>query len=292
MRSEQPHEKHYLPVLAICGYSGSGKTTLNLQLIDHFRAQGKLVAVVKHDVHGLSIDREGKDSDRFFKTGADVVMRGPEQTFMRSHKSGSLELMSVIRKIAPYYDLILLEGHKSTPHFDKIWLHDEAHNPAPPEADRVKLSLSRQADRFTDVLQYITPWLEQCHSRMPINLGIINNPGTTGSNLNALDTSEFQNVCVFGSATAEIYARGWSIIPGNNGNAKLGQQIATAFRMNPLVPWVFVENDAFIDFRVFPFGEGLQTVESFNDLVNLHQEFKKTRSESNKDELTNQSGDH
>ena len=56
-----------LPVLGVCGWSGSGKTTLIEAILPAFRAKGLKIAVIKHDVHGLDIDRPGKDSDRLFR---------------------------------------------------------------------------------------------------------------------------------------------------------------------------------------------------------------------------------
>jgi len=107
------------PAFGICGYSGSGKTTLIVELVRRLSARGLKVGVIKHDVHGLDVDREGKDSDRFFKAGADVLMRGQDELFLRMHKSEEADLETVLKLLCPYYDLLLLEGHKSTPLVDK-----------------------------------------------------------------------------------------------------------------------------------------------------------------------------
>ncbi|MDP6460361.1 MAG: molybdopterin-guanine dinucleotide biosynthesis protein MobB, partial [Gemmatimonadota bacterium] len=61
------------PVLAVCGWSGSGKTTLLDRVIPEITARGLSVAALKHDAHGLKVDPRGKDSDRLFRAGADVV---------------------------------------------------------------------------------------------------------------------------------------------------------------------------------------------------------------------------
>jgi hypothetical protein len=76
-------------VLGICGYSGSGKTTLIESLVPVFRSRGLRVAVVKHDAHTPTVDAPGKDSDRFFRAGADVVLRSPDETFIRRHGPGA-----------------------------------------------------------------------------------------------------------------------------------------------------------------------------------------------------------
>jgi len=71
------------PVVGVCGYSGAGKTTLIESLIPVLRQEGLSVAVVKHDAHGLSVDSRGKDSDRFYRAGADVLAHGFSQSFVR-----------------------------------------------------------------------------------------------------------------------------------------------------------------------------------------------------------------
>ena len=62
------------PVLGICGCSGSGKTTLIEALIPRLHSIGLQVTVVKHGAHNVNIDVPGKDSDRFFRAGADVSL--------------------------------------------------------------------------------------------------------------------------------------------------------------------------------------------------------------------------
>ena len=97
-----------VPVFAICGYSGSGKTTLIEELIPIMNRRGLRVVVIKHDCHGLSIDREGKDSDRFFKAGADVVAEGPGQACHRLHVDSSIDLHGLLGKTVRQYDIIFV----------------------------------------------------------------------------------------------------------------------------------------------------------------------------------------
>ncbi|MHC4253533.1 MAG: molybdopterin-guanine dinucleotide biosynthesis protein B [Planctomycetota bacterium] len=132
-----------LPVFGVCGWSGSGKTTLIEQLVPELAARGLRVAVVKHDAHGLDIDREGKDSDRLFRAGADVLMRGPGQMFFRGHDRSCLE--AVCASLARSYDVILVEGHKGTP-LPKMWLLGGREGGAPPpEVTDVRACLPRDA---------------------------------------------------------------------------------------------------------------------------------------------------
>ncbi len=104
-----------LPVFAICGWSGSGKTTLIEQIIPPLRKKGLKVVVVKHDTHGINVDHPGKDSDRFFKAGADVLLQGPEEKLLRLQQTSHQGLSRVLNVLAQQYDLVLVEGHKGTP---------------------------------------------------------------------------------------------------------------------------------------------------------------------------------
>ena len=103
-----------IPVLGIAGWSGSGKTTLLEALLPRLRARGLRTCVVKHDAHGLTLDREGKDSRRFARAGAEVVaLSSPGQTALLFQRELSLdELLNGIQGV----DLILLEGFKSSPY--------------------------------------------------------------------------------------------------------------------------------------------------------------------------------
>ena len=91
------------PVLCFAGWSGSGKTTLIEGLLPRLRARGLRTAVVKHDVHGIGPETEGKDSARFRIAGAcQVVLAGPEN---------GKSLADCLREIEGA-DLILIEGFK------------------------------------------------------------------------------------------------------------------------------------------------------------------------------------
>ena len=52
-------------IIKFIGFSGSGKTTLIEKIVKKLSDNGVKVATIKHDVHGLDIDKEGKDSYRY-----------------------------------------------------------------------------------------------------------------------------------------------------------------------------------------------------------------------------------
>ena len=73
------------------------------------------VATIKHDVHGLDIDRDGKDSYRFSKAGVKIsVVSSPDMTVYKVHKKLSLDdIISNVKEV----DLIIIEGYSTD---DKI----------------------------------------------------------------------------------------------------------------------------------------------------------------------------
>lgn len=136
-----------VPVLAVCGWSGSGKTTLIEGVLPYLLSLNLKVAVVKHDVHGIDVDRPGKDSDRFFRAGADVFLQGDE-SFFRLHHDPGLDINSLLDLLQRSwnYDLILVEGHKLTP-LPKVWLLNDEEEEAPANIDNVLISLPRDEKR-------------------------------------------------------------------------------------------------------------------------------------------------
>ena len=98
------------PVLGFAAFSNTGKTTLLEKLIPVLTSKGLMIAVVKHDAHGLKFDHEGKDSARFSKAGAAYsIVSGPDQAAV--FVSRPLQPEDAFA-FAPGADLILVEGYK------------------------------------------------------------------------------------------------------------------------------------------------------------------------------------
>ena len=102
-----------IPVYSVVAFSGTGKTTLIEKLIPELKSRGLRVAVVKHDAHEFEIDREGKDSWRFTRAGADItaVVSATKSAIMENR---SVTLESLLEKITDV-DIIITEGYKTGP---------------------------------------------------------------------------------------------------------------------------------------------------------------------------------
>lgn len=107
-------------VYVFAAWSGTGKTAYLERLLPCVNQLGLTAAVVKHDVHGLVLDRPGKDSRRLFAAGAEAtaVVCGGEVLLHRRSQPTLEEVLALL----PPTDLVLVEGFKQS-HFPKIAIY-------------------------------------------------------------------------------------------------------------------------------------------------------------------------
>ncbi len=160
------------PVLAVCGYSGSGKTTLLEVAITELVASGLRVAAIKHDAHGFQVDCEGKDSDRLFRAGATVSLRGPEEQFERRGQYALLPLEITLRQLGAFHDLLLVEGHKDVA-LPKIWLCAKGESAPPAEVANLLRVLPWDGDRRAAFREFVREWLPRAWSRRQLYGGLL-----------------------------------------------------------------------------------------------------------------------
>ncbi len=98
--------------IAFTGPSGSGKTTL-VQKVSTELIKAQKVAIIKNDPKDKAVfDVEGKDSHKFSRTGAEVVVTSPTRTTYFSQREKSLdEIVAMIND----FDILLVEGLKTLP---------------------------------------------------------------------------------------------------------------------------------------------------------------------------------
>lgn len=112
-----------IPIYSIVAYSGTGKTTFLEKLIPELKKKGLRLAVIKHDAHDFEIDREGKDSYRITKAGADVtgLISGTKAVLMENRPVEPEDFLNKVDNV----DVILTEGYK-TGKWPKIMLYRKA----------------------------------------------------------------------------------------------------------------------------------------------------------------------
>jgi molybdopterin-guanine dinucleotide biosynthesis adapter protein len=109
-----------LPIICIVGASNSGKTTFLEQLIPELRRRGYRVGTVKHDVHGFEMDREGKDTWRHRKAGAQTVaIASPLMLAAIRETAAEMPLEQIAGRYFWDEDILITEGYKQS-HFPKI----------------------------------------------------------------------------------------------------------------------------------------------------------------------------
>ena len=98
--------------VAFTGPSNSGKTTL-VEKIAQMLIKERKVAIIKNDPKDKAqFDVEGKDSYKFFQTGAEVVITSPTRTTYFSQREKTLD--DIVAMISDF-DILLVEGLKTLP---------------------------------------------------------------------------------------------------------------------------------------------------------------------------------
>ena len=120
-----------LPIISIVGTSDSGKTTFLEKLIPELAARGYRIGAVKHDVHGFEMDREGKDTWRLRRAGAEVVaISSPNQFASIRRTDGEISLEEIAARFFWTEDILITEGFKGS-RFPKIEVFRSSREPKP-----------------------------------------------------------------------------------------------------------------------------------------------------------------
>jgi len=158
-------------VLGIAGHSGAGKTTLIEALLPRLATRGWRVGVLKHDAHRLDLDREGKDTARFFTAGAAAICaHDPTQSFVRTRSSGPVALTDVLTDLPGDLDLVLVEGHKDAAMPKLVLAHAEPR--AAIEGPEVLATLGWNADRLEAAEQLVVAFVDRAWRERPVGTAI------------------------------------------------------------------------------------------------------------------------
>lgn len=85
-------------------------------LIAQLKKHGHIVAAIKHCPHGHQIDHRGKDSQRMQAAGADtILMSSPDIVTAIRNVPEEPELEELIEILGSNYDIVLVEGYKTSP---------------------------------------------------------------------------------------------------------------------------------------------------------------------------------
>ena len=102
-----------VPVFSFVARSGTGKTTFLEKLIPALGRLGFRVMVIKHDVHGFEVDKEGKDTWRLQKAGAaKVLIANAGQMALMGKMDGEIPLGELVARYSADVDLVVTEGYR------------------------------------------------------------------------------------------------------------------------------------------------------------------------------------
>lgn len=103
-------------IVSFSGVSNSGKTTLIKGLCELLIPEFK-VGVIKHDPKDkVRFDTIGKDSYKFFESGANVAVISPSQTTIRFQNTLQNDIVMDILNHCEPLDYIFIEGFKTMPY--------------------------------------------------------------------------------------------------------------------------------------------------------------------------------
>jgi len=149
-------------IVGIGGYSGSGKTTLIEKVVLALKREGLYVGLLKHTSHHrLALDGEGKDSERFYRAGADFVFAHDlHQGFARLPLNNA-GLSDTLAYFPKGLDIVLVEGHKGSD-IPGIWILPGGEETGKHE---VPAGVSRRVI-YRDDPEYVEKTLENIHHEM------------------------------------------------------------------------------------------------------------------------------
>lgn len=161
-------------IIGIAGYSGTGKTTLIRKILPELKKQGLSVGVLKHIHHKLSIDIRGKDTDHFYRAGADFVFAHDSKQGFARLRSNDCSLSDLLRKFPSALDLIIIEGHKDMD-VPGIWLEAKAtsNNSEVAGYGNRKIIYRYDPSYYGKVIAYIRKELKRFHLQRSLLSGLL-----------------------------------------------------------------------------------------------------------------------
>jgi molybdopterin-guanine dinucleotide biosynthesis protein B len=139
-------------VLGFYGNSSSGKTTLIERLLVELKHNKYRIAVIKVSGHPVSLDENGKDTERFSRAGANpvVLASSTSTTYLVNKSCEEAEIVSHLQHVAQL-DFIFIEGSRDKK-IPKIRLDERAIRDN---------TLLKYDGNFVKLLDFITQLLEK-----------------------------------------------------------------------------------------------------------------------------------
>jgi len=100
-------------VLCIVGPPKAAKSDLISRLVEALVSRGLRIGVVKRHAHpGFEVDRDGKDSRRYYQAGAaGVIISAPDKLALIARHVREMPLDEVVERFFADTDLVLADGY-------------------------------------------------------------------------------------------------------------------------------------------------------------------------------------
>ncbi len=100
-------------IISIAGEKNAGKTTLINDLIPKLKERGHTVGTLKYNVTRFDIDHEGKDTYKYFHSGADsIALTSKDKLAVVRKLSNPLKLNEIIESYLNNVRIALVEGYR------------------------------------------------------------------------------------------------------------------------------------------------------------------------------------
>ena len=100
-------------IISIAGKQNAGKTTLIKDLIPKLKKQGYRVGTLKYNIKKFNIDHEGKDTYKYYHSGADSVALSSENEIAIMKKvANPPTLNEIIETHLNDVNVVLVEGYR------------------------------------------------------------------------------------------------------------------------------------------------------------------------------------
>ncbi|MGL5820066.1 MAG: molybdopterin-guanine dinucleotide biosynthesis protein B [Sarcina sp.] len=103
-------KNNIINIVASC--SNSGKTTLIEGIIKELKKDNCIISTIKHDVHGIDVDKKGKDTYRHREAGADNIIISSKKRFVIMEELQEEFTLEQVLTNCPDSDYIIIEGYK------------------------------------------------------------------------------------------------------------------------------------------------------------------------------------
>lgn len=158
-------------MIGVSGFSGTGKTSLIEGVIPLLKKEGFAVGILKHAHSGIAVDSAGKDTERFYRAGADFVLaHDVSQMYMRQ-RAEDQDLAGALNRFPRELDLIIVEGHKGAS-LPKIWVPGRKPDMKGARRGDVRIR-SVEAGGTAKAFAFIRRKMEEFHNSRPLKAGLL-----------------------------------------------------------------------------------------------------------------------